>query len=179
MFEEEYNNLPFGQWKILQEIKIRGHFLYLSANLEYYIIKIIVYCDTKNPEISRKFKNCMLSKKLTWMKKDLETHFPKKSAKLTTCFSILENKLLAIRNHIAHCVIYFDENEYDRSFIEVHDIKFIDNENKFEIIRYSLDELQQAIEEFKQVNFQLLKVWQELVQDYKLNHPDSPNAFIS
>ena len=76
--DKNYENLTFGQWKILHEVKIRGRFISLSADLEYYIIKIIVYCDTKNPEISRKFKNCMLSKKLTWLKEDLIKHFPEK-----------------------------------------------------------------------------------------------------
>ncbi len=179
MFGEEYENLPFGQWKILQEIKIRGRFISLSVNLEYYIIKIIVYCDAKNPEISRRFKSCMLSTKLSWLKEDLEKHFPTKKIALANGFSILENKLLAIRNHIAHCDMYFDENELDRSFIEVRDIKFIDGENKFEITKYSLAQLQAAVEEFKQVNIEFLKVWKDLVDDYNLKHPNTPNSFIS
>jgi hypothetical protein len=55
----------------------------------------------------------------------------------------------------------------------------IGGENKFEIIKYSFDELQDAVEEFKQVNLHLLKVWKELVDDYNSNHPNTPNSFIS
>ena len=176
MFGKEFETLPYGQWKILQEIKIRGRFISLSTNLEYYIIKIILYSDTKNPETTRKFKVLPLSKKLSWMKEDLEKHFPKEFNSLAYTFDLLENKLLTIRNHMAHCEMFFDENENDRSFIEIRDIMFIDGENKFEKIRYTLNELQEAIDEFIKINAELLKIWGTLVEDYILNHPDSSNT---
>ncbi|MFP5042303.1 hypothetical protein [Parasediminibacterium sp. JCM 36343] len=173
MFGQEFENLPFGQWKILQEIKIRGRFLSLSADLEYYIIKIIVYCDAKNPEIVRKFKRCLLGMKLKWLKEDFEKHFPEKYKLLSVTLDLLETKLLTIRNHIAHCQIFFDENEQDRSFIEILDIQFIDGENKFERVIYQIDELQTAVEEFKKINTDLLQVWKDLVDDYNLDNPNS------
>lgn len=176
MFGKEFENLHFEQWKILMEMKIRGRFISLSTNLEYFIIKIIVYCDAKNPEISRKFKSYMLGKKLTWMKEDLKRYFPQKFNYLSVAFEMLENKLLSIRNHMAHCEMFFDENEQDRSFIEIRDIKFIDAENKFERTKYSVDELQEAEQEFREVNKYFLKVWKELVDEYNSNQLISQNS---
>lgn len=165
MFGKEFEQLPFNKWQILQEIKIRGRCIAASADLEFLLVKIIVYCDTKNPIITRKFKRIKFDQKIKWAKQDLKRHHP-------TIYKSLEKylnqiyKLKKLRNDLAHNKIDFDPNESDKSFILVREITFKDGENKLQTTTYTMKELDDALKEFREVIWEMVKTWDYLVKDY-------------
>ena len=67
----------------MQEIKIRGRYVCVCADLEHLLAKIIIYCDANNPTITRKFNRVKLDDKIKWAKKDLKKHHPQISQRVS------------------------------------------------------------------------------------------------
>lgn len=167
MIEDQSYSMPFKKWAIIQELKIRGAWISISADLEFLLSKIIIYCDSKNPRFIRKFKKTMLKDKILWAQSELKKHHPTKFYELASCFEKIE-ELKEIRNQMAHCDISFDPNESnkDRIFIRQFFYDELSQENKLETIEYSLNDLYLEVEKFRNVIKEILNTWIYLVNDF-------------
>jgi hypothetical protein len=176
MTDFDIDNLPFEKWKIVQEVKIRGRYVCACAELEFLLAKIIIYCDTNNPTVTRKFNRIKLDNKIKWAQRDLKKHHPQIFRRVNPFLDKIY-KLKKIRNNIAHNSIEFDIKELDKSFISVREFVYKDNENKMEITKYTMDELDKYLFEFKAVTIELIKTWMVLVKDYSFKNPSFSASF--
>ena len=81
--------------------------------------------------------------------------------------SVFNQDILAmwqkVRSHI-------DENEIDRSFIKIRDLKFINGQHTFEEITYEIEKLTEIMNKLRIINLKLLNLWEDILEDYKLNN---------
>ena len=151
---------------------IRGCFTRQSAILEFSLFKIIVYCDTNNTELTKKFKSQTLGGKLKWAQEMLPLHYAKLYDSYKPLFTELffENGLLRVRNDLIHYVFQFNEETKDKSSLDVRITKYEPSLNDIEniILRktYSIEELDTTLRRFQDINVEFLGLWQKMVDDF-------------
>lgn len=103
--------VPSHFWSMLEEIKMRGRVMQMSADLEMVLFRIIMYSVIEDPiEVDREYRKLSLGKKVEMMRNDLKKYHPSVFKKHIGLIKKLD-KITEFRNIIAHKLILWDEDE--------------------------------------------------------------------
>jgi hypothetical protein len=163
--------ISFSQWKMKQEVTLRGMYLMQACDLEVALLHIMLYCIVKvvDPEpISRKFSEMMMSKKINTTIEDLKTYRPDYYTEYQDFFDRLI-KFKKIRNQFAHCIMIWDKNHPD-SF-EFMEIVVNGKEEKLVTERVMIEEAKNNLFDFKDIILGIAKLADVLQREFKQKYP--------
>jgi hypothetical protein len=163
---KKFHHLPFEEWKKIIEVSIRGEFLREATHLEYFLFKVIAYCDRHNESVTRRFNRKILWDKFNWAKTDLKKYYSELFTELEPLFKEVQD-LIPVRDHLAHYLMKFDETQ-DKSYVDLMEIQYSasNNQNIVQPITYTIDNLDIALSNFKRVNRQVIFLWDKVLRDY-------------
>ncbi len=164
--------LTFAQTRFLEEIKLRGHVMSMSADLEFLLLKIIVACLADVPnEIAREFKALPLEAKIAMLRHDLKKHKSDLYNKYILSIKRLD-KIKTFRNKFAHCKIEWDKKEKDVSFFYILIISDVKGKEKPQLIKMTYTEFYKKTEQMRANIMELLELCKEIETEFILKYPD-------
>lgn len=163
-----------GKRLFLEEAKIRGGFLNMSADMEHTLLRIILYCIVDDPTpVIRNFKNMTMGKKIKFAQHDLKKYHSELYKTLESDFKELW-RINNIRGQVAHCKIIWDET--DESFIDVLDIEKVDEQWRMVKTRFTKVQLGIEIENFRRLILRMAEVCQLMIDDFVRKYPNFPGS---
>lgn len=162
--------LSFIQLRMLDEIRLRGHVMMLSADLELLLLKIILAClaDTPN-EVARKFKSLPLEAKIAMLKHDLKIHGNEYYKKYIGSINKLD-KIKNFRNKFAHCKIEWDNK--DISYFKILIISDVKGKEKPSLIKMTHTEFAKKTEQIRQILLDLVELYKEMEDEFNKKYPN-------
>ena len=165
-------NFTFAQLRFLDEIKLRGHVMSMSADLEFLLLKIIVACLADVPsEIAREFKTLPLEAKIAMLRHDLKKHQIDLYNKYIKSIKSLD-KIKTFRNKFAHCKIEWDKKEKDVSFFYILIISDVKGKEKPQLIKMTYLEFYRKTEQLRAAILGLLELCKEIETDFLKKYPN-------
>lgn len=165
-------NFTFAQLRFLDEIKLRGHVMAMSADLEFLLLKIIVACLADAPnEIAREFKTLPLEAKIAMLRHDLKKHQIGLYNKYLQAIKRLD-KIKTFRNKFAHCKIEWDKKENDVSFFYILIISNVKGKEKPQLIKMTYLEFYRKTEQMRVTIMELLELCKEIETDFLHRYPN-------
>lgn len=162
----------FAQTRFLEEIKLRGHVMAMSADLEFLLLKIIVACLADAPnEIAREFKTLPLEAKVAMLRHDLKKHQLALYNKYLKAIKSLD-KIKTFRNKFAHCKIEWDKKEKDVSFFYILIISDVKGKEKPQLIKMTYAEFYKKTEKMRATIMELLELCKEIETEFLHKYPD-------
>jgi len=172
-------NLTFEQSRFLEEIKLRGQVMTMSADLEFLLLKIIIACLADIPTAkAREFKTLPLEAKIVMLKHDLKKYKNEQYKKYLSTIKKLD-KIKIFRNKFAHCKIEWDKKRKDVSFFYILIISDVKGKEKPQLIKMNYSEFQQKTEQMRLVIMSLLELSKEIENEFFLKYPDFYNNIRS
>lgn len=146
------------------EIKIRGRFMMMSADMEYTLLNICAYSAPDPYNQTKKFYKKTMGDKINFVKADLKKYKRKYYKEYKAELKEL-NTFREVRNDMAHNKMDFhipgDLSQFRMVFVD--DWKGYD---RMAYRLYTLLQVDDFLNQFQNLNMRLGKLWKQLKDDY-------------
>lgn len=161
----------FSLTTTLEEIKLRGHVMMMSADVEFLLLKIIVACLADEPHVTaRTFKSLPLEQKIAMLRHDLKMYQRTLYDEYNETIKKLE-KIKTFRNKFAHCKISWDKKQSDLSFFYILIISEVKGSEKPQLIKMTYSEFYTKTEQIRQVILTLAELYKKMEDNFLEKYP--------
>jgi hypothetical protein len=159
---------------LAENMLLRGMVAQVSADIEWLLLRIILYCIVDDPSVAvRKFNKMTLGDKISWAKKDLEKYYHDKYKQHEKEFTHLLS-FNNLRKLFIHGEIKWDNNQYN-SF-KIYYLEWQNKKWRLKPTAFTKKEIALKVSEFGNTIISFAKTAKDIIEKVQEKYPDLTNS---